>query len=56
MECSIVKPKTCLTKESVSVVTSDDGKHLPDKGPSPYREMDTKYFAKPGIDILLKNI
>ena len=50
MECSIVKQNTCLTKQSVSIVTSDDGKHLPDKGPSPYREMDTKYFAKRGID------
>ena len=48
MECLIVKQKTCLTKQSVSVVTSDDGKHL--------SEMDTKYFAQPGIYILLKNI
>jgi len=51
-----VKQTTCLTKQYVSVVTGDDGKHLPDKEPSPYREMDTKYFAQPGINILLKNI
>ena len=51
-----MKQNNCLTKQSVSVVTSDGGKHLPDKGPSPYREMDTNYFAQHGIYILLKNI
>ena len=46
----------CLDTQFVSVFTSDDGKHLPDKGLSPYREMDTIQFTQPGIEILLKNI
>ena len=46
----------CLNTQFVSVFTSDDGKHLPDKGLSPYREMDTIQFTQPGIEILLKNI
>ena len=46
----------CLNTQFVSVFTSDDGKHLPDKGLSPYLEMDTIQFTQPGIEILLKNI
>ena len=46
----------CLNTQFVSVFTSDDGKHLPDKGLSPYGEMDTIQFTQPGIEILLKNI
>ena len=46
----------CLNTQFVSVFTSDDGKHLPDKGLSPSREMDTIQFTQPGIEILLKNI
>ena len=46
----------CLNTQFVSVFTSDDGKHLPDKGLSPYREMDTIQFTQPGIEIILKNI
>ena len=45
-----------LNTQFVSVFTSDDGKHLPDKGLSPYREMDTIQFTQPGIESLLKNI
>ena len=40
----------CLNTQFVSVFTSDDGKHLPDKGLSPYREMDTIQFTQPGIE------
>ena len=46
----------CLNRLFVSVFTNDDGRHLPDKGPSPNREMDTIQFTQPGIEILLKNI
>ena len=46
----------CLYKQFMSVFTSDDGKHLPDKGPSLYREMDSIHSTQPGIEILPKNI
>ena len=46
------KPWQCLNKQFMSVFTSDDGKHLPDKGPSRYREMDTIQFTQPGIEML----
>ena len=46
----------CLYTQFVSVFTSDVGKHLPDKGLSPYREMGIIQFTQLGIEILLKNI
>ena len=45
-----------LNTQFASVFTSDDGKHLPDKGLSPYHEMGIIQFTQPGIEILLKNI
>ena len=45
-----------LNTQFVSVFTSDDGKHLPDKGLSPYSEMGIIQFTQPGIEMLLKNI
>ena len=45
-----------LDTQFVSVFTSDNGKHLPDKGLSPYREMGIIQFTQSGIESLLKNI
>ena len=46
----------CLDTQFVSVFTSDDGKHLLNKGLFPHREMGTIQFTQPGIEIVLKNI
>ena len=45
-----------LNRQFVSVFTQDDGKELPDKGPSPFREMDHIHFTQPGIEKLLLSI
>ena len=41
----------CVKMQFVSVFTGDDGKHLPDKGLSHYREMGIIQFTQPGIEI-----
>ena len=46
----------CLNNQFVSVFTCDDERHLPDKGPSPFRDMATIQFTQSRIEIWLKNI
>ena len=45
-----------LNRQFVSVFTDDDGNSLPDKGPSPFPDMDDINFTEPGIEKLLDNI
>ena len=45
-----------LNRQFVSVFTQDDGKDPPDKGPSPYGEIDYIHFTQPGIAKLLLSI
>ena len=46
-----------LNRQFVSVFTNDDGNSLPDKGPSPFPDMDDINFTQlPGIEKLLDNI
>ena len=45
-----------LNRQFVSVFTHDDGRGLPDEGPSPYQNMDDIHFTQPGIEKLLLNI
>ena len=45
----------CLNNKIISIFTRNDGRDLPDNGPSFYREMDNIRFTQPRIAILLKN-
>ena len=45
-----------LNDQFVSVFTHDNGRGLPDKGPSPYQPMENIMFTQPGVEKLLLNI
>ena len=45
-----------LNRKFVSVFTNDDGNSLPDKGSSPFPDMDDINFTQSGIEKLLDNI
>ena len=56
MQYSLLQMVSTLLVFTVSVFTRDDGRYMPVKLPSPYRDMDNIRFTLPGIEILLKNI